>query len=88
MTVKEIVLVVKDRPGELARIIGRLFENDVQVPAFWIGTDNKKATIRMITSDPEKLMFLASFTRPDTLTSKSISPASSCLLSAGRKGLT
>jgi hypothetical protein len=53
MTVKELVLDVKDRPGELARIIGHLYENDVRVPAFWVGTENKKATLRFITSDPQ-----------------------------------
>ena len=53
MAVKEIVLVVKDTPGELARIVGHLYENDVQVSAFWVGSAHEKATIRMITSDPE-----------------------------------
>jgi len=53
MTVKEIVLGVKNRPGELSRIIGHLYENDVKVPAFWVGTENKKATLRFIASDPE-----------------------------------
>jgi hypothetical protein len=53
MTVKEIVLGVKNRPGELSRIIGHLYENDVKVPAFWVGTENRKATLRFIASDPE-----------------------------------
>ena len=53
MTVKEIVLGVKNRPGELSRIIGHLYENDVMVPAFWVGTENRKATLRFIASDPE-----------------------------------
>ena len=53
MTVKQIVLGVKKGPGELSRIIGHLHENDVTVPAFWVGTDNKKATLRFIASDPE-----------------------------------
>lgn len=53
MTVKEIILGVKNRPGELSRIIGHLYENDVKVPAFWVGTENKKATLRFIASDPE-----------------------------------
>jgi len=53
MTVKEIVLGVKNRPGELSRIIGHLYENDVEVPAFWVGTENRKATLRFIASDPE-----------------------------------
>jgi len=53
MTVKEIILGVKNRPGELSRIIGHLYENDVKVPAFWVGTENKKATLRFVASDPE-----------------------------------
>lgn len=52
MTVKEIVLGIKNKPGELSRIIGHLYENDVKVPAFWVGAENKKATLRFITSDP------------------------------------
>jgi hypothetical protein len=52
MTVKEIVLEIKDRPGELSSVVGSLYENDIKVPAFWVGTKNKKATIRLITSDP------------------------------------
>lgn len=53
MTVKELVLDVKDRSGELARIIGRLYENDVKVRAFWVGSENKKPTLRLVTSDPK-----------------------------------
>ncbi|NVM57673.1 MAG: hypothetical protein HWN51_06105 [Desulfobacterales bacterium] len=53
MTIKEIVLRVRNRPGELSRIIGHLYENDVKVRAFWVGTENKRATLRFITSDPE-----------------------------------
>lgn len=58
MTVKEIVLGVKNRPGELSRIIGHLYENDVKVPAFWVGTENKKATLRFIASDPEAVLLV------------------------------
>lgn len=53
MTVKELVLDVKDRSGELAGIIGRLYENDVKVRAFWVGSEKKKATLRLVTSDPK-----------------------------------
>jgi hypothetical protein len=53
MTIKELVLSVKDRPGELAKIVGHLHDNDVKIPAFWVGRENKKATVRCITSDPE-----------------------------------
>ncbi len=53
MTIKELVLRIQDRPGELARIIGHLYENDVKVPAFWVGAESKKGTLRFIASDPE-----------------------------------
>jgi hypothetical protein len=52
MTIKEVVSEVKNRPGELVRIVGHLYENDVNLSAFWVGTENKKATLRFITSDP------------------------------------
>jgi hypothetical protein len=58
MTVKEIILGVKNRPGELSRIIGHLYENDVKVPAFWMGTENKKATLRFIASDPQRAILI------------------------------
>jgi hypothetical protein len=53
MTVKELVVEIKDQPGELARLIAHLYENDVKVPAFWVGAANKKATLRFIASDPK-----------------------------------
>ena len=53
MTVREIVIGVKNRTGELARIIGHLYQNDVKIPAFWVGTENKKVTLRFIASNPE-----------------------------------
>jgi hypothetical protein len=53
MTVKELVVGIKDQPGELARIIGHLYDNDVKVTAFWVGAENEKATLRFITSDPK-----------------------------------
>jgi hypothetical protein len=56
MTVKQIVLGVKNRQGELSRIIGHLYENDVRVCAFWVGTENEKATLRFIANDPEAAM--------------------------------
>jgi hypothetical protein len=56
MTVKEIVIGVKNRPGELSRITGHLYENDVRVSAFWVGAENKKAILRFIASDPEVAM--------------------------------
>jgi len=53
MTIKEVVLKVENRAGELARVVGDLYENDVQVIAFWVGIEKKKATLRFITSDPK-----------------------------------
>ena len=52
MTIKELVVSVKNKSGELARIIGHLYENDVTVPAFWVGAENKKGSLRFIASDP------------------------------------
>ncbi|MBW1741369.1 MAG: hypothetical protein JRJ42_09605 [Deltaproteobacteria bacterium] len=53
MTVKEIILSVENKPGKLSHIISHLYENDVKVPAFWVGTTKKKATLRFVTSDPK-----------------------------------
>ena len=52
MTIKEIVLKIKNRPGELARIFGHLHEKDVTVSAFWVGPEAKDATLRFIANDP------------------------------------
>ena len=56
MTVKEIVIEAKNRKGELSRIIGHLYDNDVKISAFWVGIENKKGTIRFIASDPKAAM--------------------------------
>lgn len=56
MTIKEVVIKVENRPGELARIVGHLYENDVKVSAFWVGTENEKATLRFVTSDPDSAL--------------------------------
>lgn len=56
MTVKQIVLGVKNRQGELSRIISHLYQNDVRVCAFWVGTEKEKATLRFIASDPAAAM--------------------------------
>ncbi len=53
MTIKELVLSIKDRHGELAQIVSHLYENDVNVRAFWVGIEGKKPTLRCITSNPE-----------------------------------
>ncbi|MBN1842255.1 MAG: hypothetical protein JW883_08250 [Deltaproteobacteria bacterium] len=56
MTIKEVVIKVENRPGEFARIVGHLYENDVKVSAFWVGTENEKATLRFVTSDPDSAL--------------------------------
>ena len=43
MTVKEVVLDIENRPGELARIFSHLYDNDVRVSAFWVGPEGKAA---------------------------------------------
>jgi hypothetical protein len=53
MTIRELVVTVKDKAGGLAQIIGPLYENDVTVPAFWLGEENKKETLRFVASDPD-----------------------------------
>ena len=51
MTVKEVVLNIENKPGELARIVGHLYENDVNISAFWIGDGAKEAPLRFVTHD-------------------------------------
>jgi hypothetical protein len=53
MTTKEIVLKMQNKPGELSRIIGHLYENDVTVSAFWIGTENGQTVLRFMPNDPD-----------------------------------
>lgn len=53
MTVKQIVIGLKDKPGELSRIVAQLYENDVNVIAFWVGPENKTDSLRFIASDPK-----------------------------------
>jgi len=53
MTVKQIVLGLRNKPGELARIVAQLYENDVNVIAFWVGSENKTASLRFVASDPK-----------------------------------
>ena len=56
MTIKQVVLKTENRPGELARIIGHLHENDVNVTAFWVATEKETAFMRLITNDPESAL--------------------------------
>lgn len=51
MTVKEVVLNIDNKPGELARIVGHLYENDVNISAFWIGDGAKEAQLRFVSHD-------------------------------------
>ena len=53
MTVKEVVLNIENKPGELARIVGHLYENDVNISAFWVGDGAKEVPLRFITHDAE-----------------------------------
>jgi hypothetical protein len=53
MTIKELVVSVENKAGGLAQIIGHLYENDVTVPAFWLGAEKKKGALRFIASDPD-----------------------------------
>ena len=58
MPVKEIVLPIENKPGELSRIIAHLYENDVEVFAFWVGEDNGSPVLRFISNDPESAISL------------------------------
>jgi hypothetical protein len=53
MTIKELVVSIENKAGGLSQIIGHLYENDVTVPAFWLGGEKKKGTFRFIASDPD-----------------------------------
>ena len=52
MTVKQIVIGLKNKPGELSRIVAQLYENDVNIIAFGVGTEDKTASLRFIASNP------------------------------------
>jgi hypothetical protein len=52
MTVKQIMTGLKDKPGELSRIVAQLYENDVNIVAFWVGPEETAATLRFIASSP------------------------------------
>jgi hypothetical protein len=52
MTVKQIVTVLKNKPGELSRIVAQLYENDVNIIAFLVSPEDKTATLRFIASSP------------------------------------
>ena len=52
MTVRQIVTELKDKPGELSRIVAQLYENDVNIIAFWVGPEETTATLRFIASSP------------------------------------
>ena len=56
MTIKEVVLTIENRPGELARIFGHLHENDVTVSAFWVGPEVKDATLRFVANNPKSAL--------------------------------
>jgi hypothetical protein len=54
MTVKQIMTGLKDKPGELSRIVAQLYENDVNIIAFWVGPEETTPTLtlRFIASSP------------------------------------
>ena len=58
MTVKEVVLEIENRPGELARIFGHLYDNDVRISAFWVGSRDGAAELRFIASDSDSAVSL------------------------------
>jgi hypothetical protein len=58
MMVKETVLSLGNKPGELSRIIAHLYENDVTMQAFWVGTDKDQRVLRFVANDPESALSL------------------------------
>jgi hypothetical protein len=58
MMVKETVLYLENKSGELSRIIAHLYDNDVTVTAFWIGTENDQTMLRFVANDPESAISL------------------------------
>jgi hypothetical protein len=56
MTVKQIVIGLKDKPGELSRIVAQLYENDVNIIAFWVGAAETAASLRFVASSPNAAM--------------------------------
>ncbi len=53
MSVKEVIVHIQDRQGELARIFSHLYESDVRVSAFWAGPDRENTVLRFIANDSE-----------------------------------
>ena len=53
MIIKEVVLTIKNSPGELARVFSHLYENDVSVAAFWVAPQGDMAHLRLVATDPE-----------------------------------
>ncbi len=72
MTVKEITLNIENTPGELARIVGHLYENDVNVSAFWVGEGKKEAPFRFVTKDPASAMSILTGLALDAAVSEAI----------------
>jgi hypothetical protein len=53
MTVKQIITELKNKPGELSRIVAQLYENDVNIIAFSVNPEDTTATFRFIASSPD-----------------------------------
>ena len=53
-TVKEIDLVLKNKPGELAIVSELLGNNGINIIAFYVSTEGDKGGLRFVANDPEK----------------------------------
>lgn len=72
MTIKEIVLEIENRAGELSQIISHLYENDINVSAFSVKAGRTKASLRLITSNPESALSVLTGLNVKTATAEAI----------------
>lgn len=56
MTVKQVILTISNKPGELARVFSHLYENDVTVSAFWASPEGDTASVRFVANDHESAL--------------------------------
>ena len=72
MTIKEIVLEIENRAGELSQIISHLYENDINVTAFSVKAGRTKASLRLVTSNPESALSVLTGLNVKTATAEAI----------------
>ena len=53
-TVKEIYLILKNKPGQLSTVSDLLGANGINIIAFYVSTVKDKGTLRFVSNDPER----------------------------------